>query len=240
MYGLVERIEKIEGGYKTYVRGGEAYETKTIIIAGGSERKKLNVPGEDEYVGRGVSYCTTCDAPFYREKVVALIGGADAAVSGAIHTSEFADHVYIIYRKDQLRAEPIWVEEALKNPKIEVIYTTNITEIIGDGQKVTGVKLDKPYNNFDQLSLDGVFIEIGSVPGTSLASELGVTLDEGKYVLVNEDMSTNLPGIFAAGDLTDNSKLLPQMIEACAEGAIAAASVYKYLKGQQAPRILGV
>lgn len=180
-----------------------------------------------------------CDAPFYKNKTVALIGGSDAAVSGAVHTAEYAAKVYIIYRKDQLRAEPIWLEQALQNQKIEVIYNTNVTEILGDGNKVIGVKLDKPFNEKEVLNLDGVFIEIGAVPGTSLASELGVILDEINYVLVGEDMSTNLPGVFAAGDLTDNSKAFAQMIGACAQGAIAASSAYRFLKGEKAPRILG-
>lgn len=239
VYGLVEKVEKEDQGYKVYLRDQKQFETKVLIIATGSERRKLNVPGETEYLGKGISYCTTCDAPFYKGKTVALIGGSDAAVSGAIHTAEFADKVYIIYRKDQLRAEPVWTEQALQNKKIEVIYNTNVLEIMGDGKIVTGVKLDKPFNNSDTLSVDGVFIEIGAVPGTSLASELGVTLDEVNYVLVGEDMGTNLPGVFAAGDLTDNSKNFAQMIGACAQGAIASASAYKYLKGEKAPRILG-
>jgi thioredoxin reductase (NADPH) len=120
-----------------------------------------------------------------------------------------------------------------------VIYNTNVTEILGDGNKVTGVKLDASQNNSDQLLVDGIFIEIGAVPGTGLASQLGVTLDEVNYILVGEDMSTNLPGVFGAGDLTDNSKNFAQMIGACAQGAIAAASAYKYIKGEKAPRILG-
>lgn len=269
VYELVEKINKTEGGYQVYLRDQKQFEAKTIIIATGSERRKLNVPGETEYIGKGISYCTTCDAPFYKGKTVALIGGSDAAVSGAVHTAEFADKVYIIYRKDQLRAEPIWTEQALQNPKIEVIYNTNVIKILGieeiknkklkiseaccyavkdtdekskidqNQDKVGAVELDKPYNGGNILPVDGVFIEIGAVPGTSLAQNLGVTLDEVNYILVGEDMSTNLPGVFAAGDLTDNSKTFAQMIGACAQGAIAAASAYKYLKGEKAPRILG-
>jgi thioredoxin reductase (NADPH) len=115
-YGLVQKIEKIDGGYRVILREDQTYEAKTIIISTGSERRKLNIPGENEYVGKGVSYCTTCDAPFFKEKTVALIGGGDSAVSGAIHTAEFANKVYIIYRKDKLKAEPIWTEQALSNP----------------------------------------------------------------------------------------------------------------------------
>ncbi|PIU03354.1 thioredoxin reductase [Candidatus Shapirobacteria bacterium CG08_land_8_20_14_0_20_39_18] len=254
VYGLVEKIERLDVGYKVILRDGQKQEARSVIIATGSERRKLNVPGETEYLGRGISYCTTCDIPFYKEKTVAMIGGGDAAVSGAIHGAEFADKVYIIYRKDKLRAEPIWTEEALQNKKIEVIYNTNVIKILGTEEikdtdekskidqnqdKVGGVELDKPYNGSNILPVDGVFIEIGAVPGTSLAQNLGVALDEVNYILVGEDMSTNLPGVFGAGDLTDNSKNFAQMIGACAQGAIAAASAYKYLKGEKAPRILG-
>lgn len=239
VYGLVEKVQKIPNGFRIYLRDEQKFDAKSVIIATGTERKKLNIPGETGYVGKGVSYCTTCDAPFFSEKIVALIGGADAAVSGAIHTAEFASKVYIIYRKGELRAEPVWVEEALKNPKIEVIYNTNLTEIVGDGQMVTGVKLDTPYHDSNVITVDGVFIEIGAIPGTGLAASMGVQLDEINYILVGEDMSTNVSGVFAAGDLTDNSKMLSQMIHACAQGAIAAASVYKYIKGEKAPQIVG-
>jgi thioredoxin reductase (NADPH) len=240
IYGTVGRLEKTKDGFRVYLDGSRQFTTKSLIIATGSERRKLGVPGEYKYLGRGVSYCTNCDAPLFQGKTVALIGGADAAVSGAVHTAEYAKKVYIIYRRDKLRAEPIWVDEALRNPKIEPIYNTNVTEIFGDGQKVTGVKLDNPYQNSLTLPLDGIFIEIGSVPGASLAAGLGVELDKNGFVKVNERMETNLIGVFAAGDLTDKAQVLAQMITACAQGAVAAASAYKFLKGEAAPKILGV
>jgi len=215
------------------------FQTKTIIIATGTQRRKLKIPGENKYQGKGVSYCTTCDAPFFRDKTVALVGGADSAVSGAVHTAEFAKKVYIIYRKDKLRAEPIWVEQAAKNPKITPIYNTNITEIIGN-DKVRGVVLDTPYQNKNALPLDGVFIEIGAVPGTSLAQSLDVKLDNQGYIAVNPQMATNIQAVFSAGDINATNVDLKQMIIACAEGAIAAASAYKYLKGKTAPQIIGV
>ena len=214
-----------------------------MIIATGSERRKLNIPGEKDYLGKGVSYCTTCDIPFFRNKIVTMIGGSDSAVSGAVHAAEFTKKVYIIYRRDQLRAEPVWIEEwreIEKKGKGETVYGTNITEILGDGNKVTGVKLDKTYNGKDKLDLDGVFIEVGGVPGTSLLKPLGVNLTETGYVQVNDAMETNLPGLYAAGDITDKSIVLVQAITAMAQGAIGAASAYKYLKGEKAPQILGV
>lgn len=240
VFGRVGRIEK---GFKVFTESGRQYQAKTLIVATGSERRRLDIPGEKEYLGHGVSFCTACDAPFFRDKTVALIGGSDAAVSGAVHTAEFAKQVYIIYRRDKLRAEPIWVKEwekIEKKGKGETVYKTNITKILGDGNKVTGVKLDNPYQGRETLALDGVFIEIGGVPGTSLLKPLGVNLTEAGYVQVNEVMETNIPGLFCAGDITDKSAVLAQAITAMAQGAIAAASAYKYLKGEKAPKILGI
>jgi thioredoxin reductase (NADPH) len=216
----------------TTEKGGE-FEAQTLIATTGTERRKLGVPGEKEYLGKGVSYCTHCDAPFFKGKTVAMIGGSNAAVGGAIHLSQFAQKVYIIYRKSELRAEPIWVEEVLKNPKIEVIYNTNVTEVLGDGNKVTGVKLDNPYQGSAELSLEGVFVEIGGVPASSFLLPLGVELDENGFVKVNERMETNVHGVFAAGDFTTQSLILQQAITACAQGAIAASSAFKYLRGKK-------
>ena len=236
-YDTVTKIEKIDGGYKVTDSQGRQFEAKTLILAAGSERKKLNIPGEDTYQGKGVSFCTTCDVPFYKDKVVIVIGGANAAVSGAVHAAAYAKRVYIIYRKEELRAEPIWIEQARANSKIEIIYETNVVAIEGDGQKVTGAKLDHPYNGQDLLLTDGIFIEIGSVPGLILARNLGLELNEVGYLKVTDGMSTNLPGVFAAGDITDKGQLLAQLITACAQGAMAAASAFKFLKGEKAPKI---
>ncbi|HUS60348.1 MAG TPA: FAD-dependent oxidoreductase [Nevskiaceae bacterium] len=227
----VSKIEKTETGFKVTTENGQDFEGKVLIVATGTERRKLDVPGEKEYLGRGVSYCTACDIPFFKDKIVALIGGSDAAVSGAIHATAFVKKAYIIYRREKLRAEPVWVEEVLKNPKIEVIYKTNITEILGDGTKVTGVKLDSPHQGTEKLTLDGVFIEIGGVPGTQLLKPLGVELDEGGFVKVKPDMSTNITGVFAAGDIANIAGEFQQIVTAASEGAMAAFSAFKYLKG---------
>ncbi|MFC1711666.1 NAD(P)/FAD-dependent oxidoreductase [Patescibacteria group bacterium] len=240
----VGKIQKLDdGSFLVQVSENEQYRARTVIVATGSERRRLNIPGETEYTGKGVSYCTTCDAPFFKDKTVALIGGSDSAVSGAVHTAEYAKKVYIIYRKDVLRAEPIWLAEwkqILGQKRGEAIFNTNITEILGDSMKVTGVKLDKPYQGKDTLTLDGVFIEIGGVPGTALVQPLGIELDETGHVKVNVQMETNVIGLFCAGDMVDKSIVMKQAITAMAQGAKAAGSAYKYIKNQAAPQIRGI
>ncbi len=222
------------GSFFVFTESGQKYQARTLIFAPGTQRRKLNIPGEEKFLGRGLSYCTTCDSPFFRDKIVALVGGSDAAVSGAILTSEYARKVYIIYRGDCFRAEPIWVEKALKNPKIEPIYSTNVIKVKGS-QVVEKVILDKPYKGSKELPLDGVFIEIGGIPGTSVAKNAGVVVDENGFIKVDRQMQTNIKGIFAAGDATDFLPRFQQMISASAMGALAAASAYQYLKKETAP-----
>lgn len=237
-------VEKTEGRFEIKVDDGKIYQSKTLIIASGTERRKLNIPGEADYVGKGVSYCATCDGPLFKNKTVAVIGGGNAAVGGAIQVADHAEKTYLIYRreKEKMRADPVWKEEfekKLKESKIIDIYQTNLTEIKGDGQKVTSITLDKPYQGINELKVDGVFIEVGSVPTTNLVKNIGVKTNEAGYIKVNPDQSTGCPGIFAAGDITTGSDRMQQIVAAAAEGAVAAASVYKYLKGNQAPQLRG-
>jgi len=248
-YDPVTGVKKEGENFEVLTRSGKNHQARAIILATGMERRKLGVSGEKEYLGKGVTYCTTCDAPFFKDKAVALVGGADSAVSGAIHTAEFASKVYIIYRKDKLRAEPIWVEQALANPKIEPIYNTNITKILGGKEvdpkmegpdKVAAVELDNPYQGEKILKLDGVFIEIGGLPGAGIASSMGIKLSEAGFIKTNERMETNLAGVFSAGDGNDFLPDFQQMITACGEGALAAAAAYRFLKQEEAPQILGI
>ena len=233
-------VKQSEGEFEIRTDDGKIYQSKTLIIASGTERRKLNIPGEGEYVGRGVSYCATCDGPLFKDKTIAVIGGGNAAVGGAVQIADYAQKIYLIYRreKEKMPADPVWKEEfekKLKEGKIIDIYQTNLTEIKGDGQKVTSISLDKPYQGSDELKVDGVFIEVGSVPTTNLVKNLGVETDEAGYIKVNPDQSTGCPGIFAAGDITTGSNGMQQIVTATAEGAIAAASVYQYLHRGQAP-----
>lgn len=240
-----EGIEGDRGKFKIITESEKEFESKAIIVATGTERRKLGVPGEKEYLGKGVSYCTTCDAAFFKDKEVVLVGGSNAACSGAVHLSQFAKKVYLIYRKEELRAEPIWVSEVKNNPKIEVIYNTNVVKILGVGEmgevkkRVGEVELDKEFKGNKVLPADGVFVEIGGVPASSFLVPLGAELDENDLIKVNEKMETSISGLFAAGDVTTHSLIMSQAITSAADGAIAAGSVYKYLKGTRAPKLTG-
>jgi len=226
----VTDIERNKNNSFKIKAGKKIYSAQALIIATGTERRHLGIPGEGKYLGRGVSYCSTCDAPFYKEKTAAVVGGANAACMGAIHLAKFAKKVYIIYRRDHLRGEPAWVEQIEKEPKIEIIYNTNVTAILGDKNKVTHLKLDRPYQGKETLVADGIFIEIGGIPMTTLAKAVGVKTDEDNFILTNELMATNIPGIFCAGDINSSQKHYQQVITAASEGAIAALGAYKYLQ----------
>jgi thioredoxin reductase (NADPH) len=198
----------------------EEYSAERIIIATGSMRRRLGLKRENELIGRGVSYCATCDAGFYKEKTVIVIGGANAALSSALLLARFAKKIYIIHRgKEFLRAEPTLIDEVKKESKIKVMFNSEVTKLLGE-KNVESVEI----NNSKQIETEGVFVEIGSIPITDLAVKLGVELDNG-YIKVDKNQKTNVQGVYAAGDVTNNP--LKQIVTACAEGSIAAGSVYK-------------
>ena len=205
------------------------HRAKNIILAIGMQYRKLQIPGEEEYRGKGVSYCPTCDAPFFKDKVVAVVGGGNSAASAVQLLSEYASKVFMIYRGEKLKADPVYEEKFAKSDKIEVIYQTNIKEIIGD-KSVSKVKLDKEYGGSNNLDVQGVFIEVGSDPGVELTKQLGVETDDQGFIIVGADQNTSVPGVWAAGDMTTGSNKLRQVITAAAEGAVAASSVYKKLQ----------
>ncbi len=222
-------IKKVGDIFKIYTESDNIFEAKSVILATGTKRKKLAIPDEDKYIGKGVSYCATCDSNFFKEKMVAVVGGSNAATTAALLLSEVATHVYIIYRKDSLRGDQKWVEAVLQNKKIEVIYNTLVIGLKGNG-KLEGITLDTEFNRGKLLKVDGLFIEIGSEPNGDLPLKLGLKTDEVGYIKTKEDQSTNIEGIWAAGDMTTNSNRFQQVVTAVAEGAIAANSVYQYLK----------
>lgn len=230
MPARVKDIKKTERGFEVEIGGKENIQSQAILLATGTKHRKLGIKGEEEFSGKGVSYCAACDGFFYKNKTVAVAGGSDSAAGAAVYLAGIAEKVYLIYRKDKLRAEPFWIKLIEKNPKIEVIYNTNILEVSG-AEKLREIKLDKTYKNAETLGIDGLFIEAGSAPNIDFAKDLGIETDEEGCIKIKPDASTSAPGVWAAGDITNGSDKFRQVITACAEGAIAARSIYNYLKG---------
>lgn len=213
------------GGYAVSTGSG-TYEAKTIILATGTEVRKLGVPGEKELAGMGVHYCALCDGFLYKDKVVAVIGGSDSAAKGALMLTQWARKVFVIYRGKEIRAEPFNLDALRKSKIIEAITETNVLEILGK-ESVDGVKLDKPHNGKAVLPLDAVFVEIGHLPVSGLAKQLGLKLNEKGEIIINRSCETSLPGVFAAGDVADDR--FKQAIVGAAEGVIAAYGAYEYV-----------
>lgn len=225
-----EQIKKINKGFSVKTNKSE-YKTKTILFATGTKWRKLpeNVSGAMQFENKGISYCALCDGPIYKNKTIAVIGGSDSAAKDALLLSEYAKKVYIIYRGEQIHPEPINLRRIKENKKIEVINNTNLTEIKGD-KTVTSVILDKPYKGKKELELEGVFVAIGHIILSDLAKEIGVETNLHNEIKINHKTSeTNIPGVFAAGDVTD--KQFKQLITGVADGCTAAYSAYEYING---------
>ncbi len=225
-----EKASSIKKEEKIIVKTDKSqYLGKTLLIATGTKWKKLpeEVKGSREFENKGIAYCAICDGPLYRNKTVAIIGGSDSAAKDALLLAEYAKKVYIIYRGEKVRAEPVNLERLNKNKKIEVINNTNILEVKG-GQFVKSVVLDKIYQGKKELTLDGVFVAIGHIVLSDLAKSIGVNLNEKSEIIINHKTSeTNVAGIFAAGDVSD--KQFKQAITGVAEGCTAAYSAYEYI-----------
>lgn len=212
---------------KKIVKGlAGTYESKAIIIASGAKPRKLNVPGEEKYTGRGVSYCATCDAPFFKDKKIVIVGGGNAVAEEAIYLSRFAASVSVIHRRQDLRAAQILQEKLQENKKINFILSSIITEIKGS-QKVEAVTIrDLSSGKENDFSCEGVFIYIGYEPETIFLKDK-LKMDESGLILTDENMITSVEGIFACGDC--RKKGLYQVINACGDGAVAADSAYKFI-----------
>ncbi len=216
------------GGVKGWeVQAKSVYRTLALINATGTSWRKIGIPGEDEYVGRGISYCATCDGPFFRDREVAVIGGGDTAVEEACFLTKFANKVTVIHRRDKLRATAIIQQRAFANEKINFIWDSYPEEIAGTDEGVTSLKIKNlKTGEKTELKVDGVFIFIGLDPNTGLLKGI-IDLDQSGYIQVDRDMKTSAPGIFAGGDCT--CKLLRQVITACGDGATAAFAAQHYV-----------
>jgi thioredoxin reductase (NADPH) len=200
--------------------------SEAIIIASGSQYRRLGVPGEDKFVGKGVSYCATCDGPLFRDKTVAVVGGGDTAITDALYLSKFASSVKVVHRRNQLRASKILQERAMAEPKIEFVWDSVPTQIEGDGVVKRLMLKSTKSATISVVELAGVFVAIGSEPNSVEWREL-LPLDEEGYIITNELMETSVPGVFAAGDVRHNSAR--QAITAAGDGATAAMSAARFL-----------
>ena len=254
--GRLSRLgEALVEGFEVITETGEKFLAKSLLLAMGARHRALNVPGEEHYLGRGVSYCSACDAPLFRNKVVAVIGGGNSAITAAIHLSDYASKVYLIHRRDVFdKADPVWLETLDKKEKIVKIMNTQVKEIFGQAgpnqlpenqihkesrtksqelrDNVRGLVLSPLWEGQPTLPVEGVFIEIGLLPALSLANQLGVSCEDTGYIKTAGDLSTNVPGVFAAGDLVRQSDVpqFRQIITSSAQGAISVFSTYAFLR----------
>ena len=230
----VTKVDFTRTPYRVKV-GDEWVETRTVIVATGARARLLDIPGEKEYMGKGVSTCATCDGAFYRDLKVAVVGGGDSAVEEAIFLTRFAAEVHIIHRRDQLRASKILQERVMKNPKIRFIWNTVVTEVLGEPTRgVTGIRMKNVKTNKEtEMGLDGLFIAIGHIPNTDLFKGQ-LEMDERGYIVTDGNTRTSRPGIFAAGDVVDH--VYRQAITAAGMGCMAAIEAERYLEALEHER----
>lgn len=234
----VNKIEKVaNNNFKIFYNNNESYEAQAVILAFGLTPRNLDVPGEKEYQGRGVTYCANCDAPLYRNKIVAVMGGGNSALDAADYLSKIASKTYLIHRRDKFRAEEVIINEIIKNKKIKIIYNSVITEIQGEKFVKKIIVKNIKNNNTREIPLNGVFIEIGRKASTEFLTGL-VELNEKKEIVVDINGVTNCPGIFSSGDVS--SVHIKQIAVATGEGVKAALSAYTYLLRKRGQKIPGV
>ena len=230
-YGLETVLTEVTGvelsEKKKVIKTGEgSFSARAVIIAGGCHRQKLGVAGEDEFTGKGVSYCATCDGAFFRELPVAVVGGGDAAITEALHLAKFATKVTVIHRRDQLRATPILQEKAFSEPKIDFLWDSVVQEVEG-GDLVNRIRVRNVKTSKEStLDISGVFVSIGFIPNTGYLKDV-LPLDEAGAIITDLNMATEVAGVFAAGDIRQSSPR--QVVAACGDGAIAAIEATKFL-----------
>lgn len=217
----------LKGETKKIKTTEKEYAAKAVIIATGSHYRKLEAEGEDKFIGKGVSYCAVCDGPLFKGKKVAVIGGSDTAIKSALYLSEIASQVYLIHRRDQLRAEEA-NQKKLEKSKVKIIWNSVVDKILGDKLVNKIIIKDVNTNETKELAVGGVFVEIGEIPTTEIVKAAGVEINDKNFINVNDKFETNLTGVFAAGDVTGS---FAQIVVAAAEGAEAATNAYLFLKG---------
>ena len=223
----VTDVKRTDHCFEMKTAGGKTYSSSTVIWAIGRERRSLGLPNEKEWTGRGVSYCSVCDAPLHRDNVVAVVGGGNAAVEGAILLSRYASKVYIVYRRGTFsRPEPVLVQRLNEAANVEQLMESEVVALKGGDNGLNGAVVKSATNGSTELDLDGIFIEIGADPRVELPKNLDVQLNDLDEIIVDKHMHTNVHGFYAAGDVTDGSGGLKQTITAAAQGALAATAAY--------------
>jgi thioredoxin reductase (NADPH) len=218
---------ELKGDVKKVVTDDETYEAKTVIIASGASHSHLGVPGEEELSGHGVSYCATCDGAFYRGKTTVVVGGGDVAVEDAIFLARGCEKVYVVHRRDELRAVKTLQTALFALPNVEMVWDSNLKSINGSDGKVTSVTVVNKYDKSERvIDTDGVFIAVGITPRSGFVGT-GIETNAGGYIVAGETCETSIPGVFAAGDV--RAKQLRQVVTAVADGANAVTSVQRYL-----------
>ncbi|ADX81587.1 thioredoxin-disulfide reductase [Sulfolobus islandicus] len=226
---IVEKIENSEDGFVVKTKRKGEFKADSVILGIGVKRRKLGVPGEQEFVGKGISYCSVCDAPLFKNRVVAVVGGGDSALEGAEILSSYSTKVYLIHRRDSFKAQPIYVETVKKKPNVEFVLNSVVKEIKGDKVVKQVVVENLKTGEIKELNVNGVFVEIGFDPPTDFARSNGIETDTNGYIKVDEWMRTSVSGIFAAGDCTSMWLGFRQVITSVAQGAVAATSAYRYV-----------
>ncbi len=225
--GEIEQAELAAPEKQLKLQSGAVLSARSVILATGAASRKLMVPGEEEFTGAGVSYCATCDGAFFRKKTVAVVGGGDVAVEDAIFLARICQKVYVIHRRNEFRAAKTLISSLSAMENVELVLEHTVKEIRGEGRVSSVVVTDRTTGAERELEVNGVFIAVGNLPNTAVWKESGVALDNGGYIIAGEDTATNLPGVFAAGDV--RTKRLRQVITAAADGACAVTAVEDYL-----------
>lgn len=231
----VNGIKKIKGGFEVSLESGQIFQAKTVLVALGSSRKKLGIPGEEEFASKGVFYCSTCDAPLMKDKVAAVIGGGNAAVGAVIDLLEYASKIFLLVRSDSLKADPVNVEQIKNHPKVEIILNAEAREIKGEKLVNSLVYLDKTGGATKEIKLDGIFVEIGSQPNSGFLEGLADLNEKGEIIVDCKTKKTSTEGLWAAGDITDC--LYKQNAISMGDGVVALLNIYDYLNRNGISRI---
>ncbi|MFA5420914.1 MAG: FAD-dependent oxidoreductase [Patescibacteria group bacterium] len=226
MEKIVE-IKKEDNLFVLVTESGNSFKAKTILLATGTKNRLLGLEEEKRYIGKGVAYCATCDAMFFKDKIVGVVGGGDSALTAALYLAEVAKKVSLFVRNDHFKGEVAWIDQVNKNEKIEVFFNTKVKSLNGENRLESAV-LIREEDEF-KMEMDGLFIEIGTEPDNFLSNQLGIENDRG-FLKVDQAQRTNIPGVWAAGDLTTNSNFFRQVVTACSEGAIASYDIFSFLQ----------